>query len=246
MKIVKLSLIAIVLFTIGCIEYEEKISIKADGSGTMTVHYMISESMLNFAQDDGMPLTFDKNEIEEELKSDKVKVESIEAYTEEEKRHIVTTLTFRDINDLPEKWVFQDREMSFSSEGDFYTFRSVFSIGKGKQQAPAAEKSQEEELGAFGEQFAEALFGDYTFTFSIQMPGEIIEASPDATIEGNEVTWKFSLAKLSDMEKIEMTVKAKKPAAFPILLIIILVVIVVVIILVVVWMSTRKKSKPTS
>ena len=244
MKNVKLSVLLTILLTIGCIEYEEKISLKADGSGTMTIHYMISESMLQFAKNDGMPLTFDKDEIERELESDKIKVESVEAYTQDEKRHIVTKLTFEDINDLPNKWIFQDREMYFSSEGDFYKFRSVFAMGKAKEQGRYSEHQEGEEPGPFGEQFAQALFGDYTFTFSIEMPGEVLEASPEATIEGNEVVWRFSLAKLSDMEKVEMTVKAKKPAAFPFILIVILVVVVVAVIVIVVLMSSRKKSKP--
>jgi len=184
-----------------------------------------------------------ETEIEQQLKSDKVKVESVEAYTEDEKRHIVTKLTFKDINDLPEKWVFQDREMSFSSEGDFFTFRSVFSMGKDKNKTQGSEAQQGEDLGAFGEQFAEALFGDYTFTFSIEMPGQVVEASPEATIEQNTVVWEFSLAKLSDMKMIEMTVKARKPAAFPVLIIVILVVVIVAVIVIVMLMISRKKSK---
>jgi cobalamin biosynthesis Mg chelatase CobN len=240
-KVLKLCIIVFILAVLSCVEYEEKISVKADGSGSMTVHYMISESMLKLAQEDGMPLTFDKDEIEQELKSDKVKVESVEAYTEDEKRHIVTKLTFKDINDLPDKWVFQDREMSFSSEGDHYTFRSVFSMAKDKKKAQGTEPQQAEELGAFGEQFAEALFGDYTFTFSIEMPGEVVEASPEAVIEHNVVVWEFSLARLSDMKQIEMTVKAKKPAAIPILLIVVLVLVIIVVVIVIVWRITRKK-----
>jgi len=239
----KLCIVVLILSTITCVEYEEKISLKPDGSGTMTVHYMISESMLKLAQEDGMPLTFDKTEIEQQLKSDKVKVESVEAYTEDEKRHIVTKLTFKDINDLPDKWVFQDREMSFSSEGDFFTFRSVFSMGKDKMKSKGTEAQQEDDLGAFGESVAEALFGDYTFTFSLEMPGQVLEASPEATIEQNVVVWEFSLAKLSDMKKIEMTAKARKPAAFPILLVIILVVVIVVVVVIMALMITRKKSK---
>jgi hypothetical protein len=242
-KVMKLCIVALILSAITCIEYEEKISLKPDGSGTMTVHYMISESMLKLAQEDGMPLTFDKTEIEQQLKSDKVKVESVEAFTEDEKRHIVTKLTFKDINDLPDKWVFQDREMSFSSEGDFFTFRSVFSMGKDKNKTQGSEAQQGEDLGAFGEQFAEALFGDYTFTFSIEMPGQVVEASPEATIEQNTVVWEFSLAKLSDMKMIEMTVKARKPAAFPVLIIVILVVVIVAVIVIVMLMISRKKSK---
>lgn len=248
MKIMKLISMLAVLFIIGCIEYEEKITVKADGSGTMTVHYMIRESMLQLAQDDGMPLTFDKNEIEQELKSDKVTVENVESYTEDEKRHIVTTLRFKDINDLPNKWVFRDREMSFTSEGDFYIFRSVFSMGKekGENKAAGAEQSPQEELGAFGEQFTEALFGEYTFTFSVEMPGEIIEADPDATIEQNVVIWEFSLARLSDMQKIEMTARAKKPAVFPVLFVVIIVLVAVVAAVIIIWIAVRKKSQPSA
>jgi hypothetical protein len=236
MRYLNIGLIALVLVIAGCIEYEEKVTLRHDGSGTMIVHYTISESMLNMGKEGDVPLTFDKEEIEKELESENVKIEKIESYTDEGKRHIVTELSFKDINKLPDKWVFKDRQMSFAQEGGFFTFRSIFTMGEKEEK-----EEQSKEMDELGGQFADALLAEYSFKFSVQMPAEIVEARPDGKIEGNTVMWEFPLSTFSKEKRIVMTAKSKVPAASPVIWIVL--VILAIVIAVVVFFVLKRKPK---
>jgi hypothetical protein len=227
-KHIGLLLIFALIFLCTCIEYEEKITLNPDGSGTMVVHYKIAESLMRMGDGNELPLPLDKDEIQKELQSDKVVIKNIESYSEEGKRHVVAQLTFSDINDLPPKWVFENRELSMSEQDGYFVYKTVLNMGKTDESS-----EQEDDMSQMGDEFAKALLSDYTFKFSVEMPTKIVDASPDAKIQENIVTWEFPLSALTKKKELVMTARAKMSLSSPILLWLVIGIIAVVAIVII-------------
>lgn len=227
--------IAAIALSAGCIDYEEKITLRKDGSGYMTIHYFTDESTIEEEkmEEEELPFSFDQysfdqKEIEDELADENIRVEKVESYTEEGKRHLIAKLFFKNINKIPHKWIFENRELQFTKESGFLTFRSVLLLG-----------GEETGEGEFDE-FVKAILADYKFKFTVEMPSKIVEASAGSRVEDNTVMWEFPLSSLMDKERIEMYAKIKVGVLSPIVL---WGIIGIVIVVGIITFSTVRKKK---
>ena len=170
----------------GCISYEQDTRLEENGSGSMDIHYWISEDMLTWFK--GGNLSFNEDSVRTQYRASGIEVESVrsEARESDSTRHVFVTLSFDDITTLPAAPGFRDLEIKWLREGD--TFRFV-------QVLPAASSSGEEML----EQF--------TFTYRFEFPGEIRQSNADS-IDGNRAIWAFKLSDLNEKRTLEAVIVA--------------------------------------
>lgn len=233
---------AAVILLAGCINYDQELTLNADGSGQMKIHYSnagqqppgkekTGEGEINLGQAPKLPFT--EEEIKKGYEGAKgVTVKDIIVETKDNVPHATYTITFKDIHELNGKGI-------FALEGD--KLRQTFSL---TDETGAKLFKQLVQLKMAVED--PSTLSAYKFTYKFTAPGEILETNGTKG-EANTVTWEFPLDKLINKDT-EMTVKFKAKKAILggklgiILGIICLVVIVVVIVVVVVILSKKKKA----
>ncbi|HSP07641.1 MAG TPA: hypothetical protein VLR94_10725 [Acidobacteriota bacterium] len=254
MKVLKLPVSAwilalSVLFIAGCINYEQTTDLKSNGSGTMVMHYSLSQqlvAMMSMGGNQGggdektkdMPFKLKEDEVRADLKAAGVKVEKFETKTEGENQHFYVHIAFDKITALNQTKTF--KEMPFEWTEKDGTIRVKQTL-KGKNEGkPAGEKKPEDEMA---KNMAKAMFGNAAFTFKMTLPSKALPA-PDTngTIagDGRTVSWTFPLVDLGDSSK-DMTA-AFKAGGFPLKMIALIggAAILSLIALVVVIMFARK------
>lgn len=170
----------------GCISYEQDTRLEENGSGSMDIHYWISEDMLTWFK--GGNLSFNEDSVRTQYSATGIDVESVrsEARESDSTRHVYVTLSFDDITALPSAPGFRDLDIKWQREGD--TFRFV-------QVLPAASSSGEEMLD------------DFTFTYRFDFPGDVRESNADST-DGSHAVWAFTLSDLAETRTLEAVIVA--------------------------------------
>ena len=177
------------IYLSGCVNYDQKTTLKADGSGTMKIHYWTK--MSNFS----MGTTLGKFEFEEAKAKDNytssnttvksVKVE--DKPTEDSTKHVMVELDFKDINKLPDAKGFSGVKPSWKEVTDGMELKYTLLM----------DTSAAKNMGA----------SDYKVTYEFEMPSEIV--STNGKKDGQKVSWDY---KVSDLGKdIELTCVVKKP-----------------------------------
>ena len=204
------------LFLAGCINYEEDLTLKSDGSGEMLMHYSISEQLSSMMamgggqQQDGkdeMPFKFKENEIRDALQADGVQVKKVEMKAEGGQQHVYVTVNFKKITDLNQTKTFKEMPFEWGEEGKVIVFRHIL-----KNKNPQADGSGESTQ--MGDQMAQAMLGNAAFSFKIKLPDQALPApNTNGTIleDGKTVTWKFPLVEMGKGDKV-MTAQFKKGA----------------------------------
>ncbi|MBN1448188.1 MAG: hypothetical protein JXA28_09680 [Bacteroidetes bacterium] len=171
----------------GCLDYTQEATIEEDGSGSMSIHYWMSESMLVWMKDGS--LTFNEDSVRHRYSAEGIDVQSVEVYAREEDstRHVAVGLQFEDINNLSACEAFKDVTFRWMREGDVFRF---------EQTIPVNSTSDE----AFLERF--------TFTYTYTFPGEIRESNADSLSDGRAV-WEFKLSELGTAEKLTAVINAR-------------------------------------
>lgn len=204
----KLVLVSLCLLIASCIEYEENIKLNADGSGTMSIAYSMDESLVNMmgaSDTSDNPFKFDKEEVKKELQSDNVTVDSVTDFTKDGKKGIHVHLSFKDINKIPQQGMFKDRKFQLSEENGILVYHTTLVGKNGKDTTASEENSSNDEM-------ANAMFGNYKFKFSVEMPGDVKEVSKDGKIKGKIAKWEVPFTALNKKD-IEMYAKINKPAS---------------------------------
>src|SRR5215216_6020925 len=107
------------LYLAGCVNYDQKTTLKDDGSGSMKVHYW--SSMKNFS----MGTTLGKFEFDEAKAKDKYKSGNsdvtgikVEEKLDDSTKHVHIDLTFKDINKLSDAKGFDGVKISWKDVAD--------------------------------------------------------------------------------------------------------------------------------
>jgi LppM domain len=209
-----LVILAVCLIT-GCINYEEVINLNSDGSGTLLMHYSLSQqlsAMMAMGGEAGggadkpeqFPFKLKESEVKADLQAKGVKVEKFETKTENDQQHFYVNISFDKITDLNQTKTFKEMPFEWTKEGNVVTFKQIL---KGKKDAKAAGGPGDE----MGKQMAQAMLGNATFKFEVKLPSKPLPP-PDTngTIaeDGRTVKWQFPLLEVSENEKV-MTAKFK-------------------------------------
>jgi hypothetical protein len=207
--------VSLVLLLPGCLNYEQNTRLEEDGSGSMDIHYWISESVFMWMKDGKLAFNEDSIRIQYEGEGIEVLDARTDANADDSTRHVRASLKFDDIRTLPSCRGFADLSFVWQSEGDVYRF---------EQHLPASTSS------------AEDLLAGYTFTYTYEFPGTIRESNADS-VDGNRAVWVVPLSELDKDVEFTATVEASAGAN----VYWVLGVIAVVVVLIVVVRKARKK-----
>lgn len=179
-------LILLPLLIAGCINYEQSTELNEDGSGSMEIHYWISESVLSWFNSGA--LTFHEDSVRAQYASDGISIDDvrIETRDSDSTRHVRVSLHFDDINKLSAAPGFKDLDVRWMREGDVYRF---------VQTLPATSTAEDGTLEEF------------TFTYRFNFPGEIRESNADSSA-GSDAMWAFKLSDMDSANKMEAVIVA--------------------------------------
>ncbi len=218
-KLMVIALFAVMVLLYGCIEYEEHLVLNADGSGTLTVKYAMSEQMAAMAgQQDAEKgqLPMDKKKIEKLFAGkDDLKLSNVNVSIEDGKRVISFTLVFDSIEKLQKSDFAPFKEsLKFArNEDGSFSYERKMSAGSdmgGPQMKPVeqtepgqGEKSKMPEgTEEMGEEMMKGMMKGMMggmapkFTYKLTLPAKIAETNADSH-EGRNAEWKIEI----NMEK---------------------------------------------
>jgi hypothetical protein len=183
-----ISLAAAVVLTAGCIDYDQEIVIKEDGSGTIGIHYESYDPTGEY----GAPrLSFTEKEIKDEYSGPGVKVRDIELVVSDEEEGGPSEATyyvdFENIADLNGRGVFAVKDATTGAD----RMTQVFSL---VETADATTFAQTCSLYMDVEDASELT--DYEFTYALTCPDEVTMTNGKVKLDGRTVVWKFPLPEL--------------------------------------------------
>jgi hypothetical protein len=214
-------------FTVGCVDYEETLSLNPDGSGTVEVHYWTGAE--NVAGDDELSMlperfVFDAARAEKIWAGPGVRLDVFSVDTEtivtDTTVHAHLSISFDHVRNLssPVRG-FSDREATFDTE-DGLTLTMIVGRGKGGD--------------------VDTSVASDVFTFIVEMPGEIEETNGRLLTDSSAI-WTFSEGEMEQL-KTTMTTRVAPQTEFPILAVGVAVIVVVVIVWVVAFSRRRSVS----
>jgi hypothetical protein len=192
----------------GCISYKQHITFESDGSGRVVVDVWVDRFEIAEEEDQAASAQ-NAPEINEELGPafaglDGVTVKEnwvkIEGEGDERREHSRLALAFDKVERLAGRGVFEKQELSFQKEGDEFAF---------EQNIRNEPKEEPEEYSEESEELARSLFEGYTFTYTVVMPGRVVDTNGTPGEDGRTVTWEWPLYDFSNQEKIVMTAASR-------------------------------------
>jgi hypothetical protein len=178
---------ALSIYLAGCVNYDQKTTLKDDGSGSMKVHYW--SGMSNFSMGTALgKFDFDEAKAKEKYKSGNSEVTSIkvEDKLDDSTKHVYIELTFKDINKLADAKGFEGVKPSWKEVNDGMELKYTL----------LKDTSAAKQMSA----------SDYKVTYEFTMPSEIV--STNGTKDGQTVKYSYTLSDLG--KDIEMTTVVKK------------------------------------
>lgn len=231
--------VAAAIIVAGCINYDQEVTLNADGSGTVMVHYTSDDPEGTQAP----KLAFTEEDITNEYANSNVTVRDINvvipAEGETGSHEATYYLDFDNVADLNGYGVFAVEDkmtqvFSLADTDDTAVFTQTCNLTMDVEDTSG--------------------LTDYKFTYSLTCPGNVIETNGTVAADGKTVTWEYPLPDLIN-KTVEMTASYEKPAGAPgaggllaggiitILFIIICVIIIVVIIIIIIVLVRKKGTK---
>lgn len=198
--------LAVLLLAAGCIQVEQAIEIRPDGSGTLDLSYGMSRETVGqiegaVREASGLeqepdatpssPMDFDEASIRESFKDFEphgVTLASLETETRADWKFMRLKIAFRDLAGLTKTSFFSDRNVSLrrNAEGH-YTFRLAAGANDAEASGPTADSPEMEQL-------AKEIMKGFRMAVSITAPGRVLATSGDRK-DDHTVAWEFDLDK---------------------------------------------------
>ncbi|MEE9457414.1 MAG: hypothetical protein V3W11_09730 [bacterium] len=197
------------IFVTGCISYEQHTAFESDGSGRIVLDAWVDY----FAGDEEEDQEAEENaqpEISEELGPAFADLEGVmieenwtelEGEGEERREHTHLVLSFDKVERLNGHGAFKNQKLTFQKNGDEFSFKQVIHNDRKEEQEESTEESEE---------LARTLFEGYTFTYTVVMPGRVVNTGGTVGDDGRTVTWEWPLFEFANEEEIIMTAKSQK------------------------------------
>jgi hypothetical protein len=187
------AVLLVALLTVSaCIGVETTLDFSADGSGTATVSYRISQFVTKLAtaegEEGGVPLPVSEKDFRAAV-ADAPGVSLVGNVTvkeDEENISVEARLRYDRVESLAKVRGFGDTPGTLGRDGDRWVYRQVVTAG-GREQADAETM-----------QIIEALFAGYKVTFVINAPADIRSASL-GEVKGRTVRYSVSVPELLEM-----------------------------------------------
>ncbi len=192
------SLAAVIVLAAGCINYTQKMTLNADGSGTVIVHYTSDDP----EGTGGAPvLPFTENEIVAGYKGSKLVVRDVvpDAEGDEYQAGVTYQIDFDDVADLNNygAFAFEDKlaqNFYVNDLGDTLSFMQTTSLTMDVEDT--------------------SMLDSYRFTYKLVCPGDVTETNGTLSGDGRTVAWLYTLPELIN-DTVEMTATYEKPAGAP-------------------------------
>lgn len=201
-KITCLVCFLLILLAVGCIKYDQVLTLNKDGSGTVTLHYAMSDAILEQmkameAMKEGMsesgevktetkedgPFSMEAMEFNEEkvknefkeLKKDGFQLKNLKTYGKEGWQHVELEFTFKDVSNLKKVSFFKTSNMAVvKNDRGNYEIRSVSKKDDAKEgEQPPGEETAE----AGADDMMGALFGGLYMSYTFNTPTEIVDTN---------------------------------------------------------------------
>ena len=173
----------VVLFAVfisGCVNYDQQTTLKADGSGSMKIHYWTKMSNFSMGTTIGK-FDFEEQKAKDNYTSSNTTVKSVKVEdrpNEDSTKHVLVDLDFKDINKISDAKGFEGVKTSWKESTDGMELKYTLLM----------DTSAANTMGA----------SDYKVTYSFDMPSEIV--STNGKKEGQKVSWitkSLTLVKIS-------------------------------------------------
>ncbi|MGH2575566.1 MAG: hypothetical protein ACRDFC_07695 [Ignavibacteria bacterium] len=175
------------LYLSGCVNYEQKTTLKEDGSGSMKIHYW--SKMSNFSMGTTLgKFDFDEKKAKENFTSSNTEVTStkMEDKLDDSTKHVWVELTFKNINEIDRAKGFEGVKTSWKESADGMELKYTL----------LKDTSAASNMGA----------SEYKVIYTFDMPSEIV--STNGKKDGQSITWEY---RVSDLGKDnDMTANVKK------------------------------------
>ena len=126
---------ALVALAAGCVSYDERIELNADGSGVVRMHLTISEQIAGQyskqkaqKEDDLLPVP--RKDLVADLEKQGFKVLSLRAESSQGLRHFYIVLEFKNLADIEKSDIFGGRKISLTREEGKFEFRSQIAVSE--------------------------------------------------------------------------------------------------------------------
>jgi hypothetical protein len=128
------AMLLVLVLVPGCINYEEEVTLKRDGSGEVAMHYWMDtsfiEAMTQFSSGDDESMPFSEEDVKERYEGKPgIELKSFRSEKKEGDTHAYITLAFDSVDALAA--VGDDRTMTFAEEGGVITFTSTLESSGG-------------------------------------------------------------------------------------------------------------------
>ena len=185
MRKIALLLCGAVLVLSGCVGIDSTLTLKDDGSGTLSLTYRVSQLVANLGLSStgsaAIPLPLTRPDFDRALQSakGKVRLTSFSRSENEKDITIAVGLAFDSFSALAGLEAFHDAQLALSTSGQQSSFHQVIA------RAPA------QPLADSTLQMFDALFSDYTLSFVLQAPRPI-QSSTVGTLSADKKTLTYS------------------------------------------------------
>ena len=244
----KYFLVVILLFILSsCINYQEKMKLNYDGSGTITFAVGLNQSLFGGMADSSNFKDFDESKIKEQYSGKKgIKFLGSRTYTQDGNKWVEINLSFESLQALNEanKDSMQQGMMGTINLSEDANGNMVFTRKLLAKPGSAEKDSAGSEL-ANG--MMQMMFGNYKWKYELTLPGKIIStnaAQNDVDYKTNTVKWTMSLASLASAQ--EMIVTFEKASKVNMTLVILGVLIVMILAGIFIYRIKRSSTPETN
>lgn len=174
------------IYLAGCVNVEQKTTLKQDGSGTMKVHYWTKMSNVKSSSDLG-GFSFEESKAKQNYTSSNTEVKGVkvEEKLDDSTKHVTVDLTFKNINDITSAKGFEKVKASWKEGKEGMDFN--YTLLKDTSNA-----------GNMGS-------SDIKLNYEFEMPAEVLKTN--GRKDGQKIIYEKTLADLKN--DIEMTATVK-------------------------------------
>lgn len=176
------------LYLTGCVNVEQKTTLKQDGSGSMKVHYWTKMSNVESNSDLG-GFSFEEAKAKQNYSSSNTNVTGVkvEKKLDDSTKHVTVELTFKNINDISSAKAFEKVKASWKEGKDGMDFS--YTIAKDTANAKNVGSS------------------DTKLNYEFEFPAEVLKTN--GRKDGQKVIYEKTLADLKDDIEMTATVKSE-------------------------------------
>jgi len=203
-----LVLLILTLCMSGCFDYNEKLIVKRDGSGTMEVDMWYNKDMNIETDSLSIDLSQEKAEMEREIRakftSEKVTLTHYDFEEKDDKKHVNFRVAFPHILDLNELKQFSYNKISYKvTEGNVTYHRDIY-MGDDEDTDSNGDTSSNF-LSRFVLLMVEEFLENVKFNFELETPAKIKTSNAKSTPSKNKAVWTYRLSEVMYDRKITIS-----------------------------------------